>query len=193
MPFGEFGSDDNTMDLLGLEVQKSMYKDMDFSEEISKESNREYMQSRTKNRRSVKKIIFTVIVVILCVAAFFTYKFFTRNYYCQEYVAGAKGIKGNVDIEKFTQISEDFAIGANVDGFAVFKNPSKAFRTFKEMYADEINSVREEFGLGELTKSDYLEYLAYSRQSRIGTDEERSRKSFISSFLDIYNNSSWKY
>ncbi len=73
MPFGEFGSDDNTMDLLGLEVQKSMYKDMDFSEEISKESNREYMQSRTKKRRSVKKVIFTVIVVILCVAAFFTY------------------------------------------------------------------------------------------------------------------------
>lgn len=73
-----------------------------------------------------------VIIVAACLAAFLTRKVYTRNYYTQEYTAGTKGIKGNVNVSKFTDVSEDFAIGANSNGYAVFKNPSKAFKTFEK-------------------------------------------------------------
>ena len=39
---------------------------------------------------------------------------------------GKGNIKGSVDIEKYVTISKDFEIGANKDGYAVFKNPEKA-------------------------------------------------------------------
>ena len=106
--------------------------------------------------------------------------------------AGTKEIKGNVNVSKFTDISEDFAIGANSNGYAVFKNPSKAFKTFEKMYADDIQSLKDEFGLKDFNKKTYHDYMTYGWQSNVGTDEEKQNKKFISSFLDIYENSEWR-
>lgn len=71
MQFGGFGSDDNTMDLLGMEVQKNMYKDMDFDGETPKESNREYAASRKKKKESSTKAIIAAVVmfIVFCIGA----------------------------------------------------------------------------------------------------------------------------
>jgi hypothetical protein len=136
--------------------------------------------------------VIVVIIVAACLAAFLARKVYTRNYYTQEYTAGTNGIKGNVNVSKFTDVSEDFAIGANSNGYAVFKNPSKAFKTFEKMYADDIQSLKDEFGLKDFNKKTYHDYMTYGWQSNVGTDEEKQNKKFISSFLDIYENSEWR-
>lgn len=41
---------------------------------------------------------------------------------------------GNVNVQEYAVIHEDFAIGANKYGFAVFKEPEKALNTLKELY-----------------------------------------------------------
>lgn len=189
MPFGDYDSSNNSMDLLGMQANKDMYEDMGAN---SKNSDREFKKSKTKKKVDVKKIVIVVIIVAACIVAFFARKVYTRNYYTQEYTAGTKGIKGNVNVSKFTDISEDFAIGANSKGYAVFKNPSKAFKTFEKMYADDIQSLKDEFGLKDFNKKTYHDYMTYGWQSNVGTDEEKQNKKFISSFLDIYENSEWR-
>lgn len=189
MPFGDYDSSNNSMDLLGMQANKDMYEDMGAN---SKNSDREFKKSKTKKKVDVKKIVIVVIIVAACIVAFFARKVYTRNYYTQEYTAGTKGIKGNVNVNKFTDISEDFAIGANSNGYAVFKNPSKAFKTFEKMYADDIQSLKDEFGLKDFNKKTYHDYMTYGWQSNVGTDEEKQNKKFISSFLDIYENSEWR-
>lgn len=189
MPFGDYDSSNNSMDLLGMQANKDMYEDMGAN---SKNSDREFKKSKTKKKVDVKKIVIVVIIVAACIVAFFARKVYTRNYYTQEYTAGTKGIKGNVNVSKFTDISEDFAIGANSKGYAVFKNPSKAFKTFEKMYADDIQSLKDEFGLKDFNKKTYHDYMTYGWQSNVGTDEEKQNKEFISSFLDIYENSEWR-
>ena len=189
MPFGDYDSSNNSMDLLGMQANKDMYEDMGAN---SKNSDREFKKSKTKKKVDVKKIVIVVIIVAACLAAFFARKVYTRNYYTQEYTAGTKEIKGNVNVNKFTDISEDFAIGANSNGYAVFKNPSKAFKTFEKMYADDIQSLKDEFGLKDFNKKTYHDYMTYGWQSNVGTDEEKQNKKFISSFLDIYENSEWR-
>ena len=185
MPFGDYDSSNNSMDLLGMQANKDMYAN-------NKNSDREFKKSKTKKKVDVKKIVIVVIIVAACLAAFFARKVYTRNYYTQEYTAGTKEIKGNVNVSKFTDISEDFAIGANSNGYAVFKNPSKAFKTFEKMYADDIQSLKDEFGLKDFNKKTYHDYMTYGWQSNVGTDEEKQNKKFISSFLDIYENSEWR-
>lgn len=189
MPFGDYDSSNNSMDLLGMQTNKDMYEDMGAN---SKNSDREFKKSKTKKKVDVKKIVIVVIIVAACIVAFFARKVYTRNYYTQEYTAGTKGIKGNVNVSKFTDISEDFAIGANSKGYAVFKNPSKAFKTFEKMYADDIQSLKDEFGLKDFNKKTYHDYMTCGWQSNVGTDEEKQNKKFISSFLDIYENSEWR-
>jgi len=45
--------------------------------------------------------------------------------YSQEYIVGQGNIKGEVDIEYFSNRGKDFGIVANKNGYAVFKNPKK--------------------------------------------------------------------
>ena len=47
--------------------------------------------------------------------------------YTQEYETGQGNIKGNVDTERFSAADGRFAIGANENGYAVFKEPEQAF------------------------------------------------------------------
>lgn len=189
MPFGDYDSSNNSIDLLGMQANKDMYEDMGTN---SKNSYREFKKSKTKKKVDVKKIVIVVIIVAACLAAFLARKVYTRNYSTQEYTAGTNGIKGNVNVSKFTDVSEDFAIGANSNGYAVFKNPSKAFKTFEKMYADDIQSLKDEFGLKDFNKKTYHDYMTYGWQSNVGTDEKKQNKKFISSFLDIYENSEWR-
>ena len=140
-----------------------------------------------------KKIILMAIVIILfmiiAVKIVGNYIISPQLQYCQEYVPGTGNIKGDVDTEYFANLNEDFEIGANSYGYAVFKNPKAAFKTLKEDYAPGIKLIRNEFKLVPLTQFNYQTYGTYGWQATTGTDEEQAQASFVSGFMDIYENS----
>ena len=106
--------------------------------------------------------------------------------YSKEYVTGKDNIKGDVDAKKFEDVSEDFEIGANELGYAVFKNPDKAMSTLKEKYLSAINLIKEEFNLKELSNDTITEYKNYGDQLTKGTKEEKKQAAFVyeNSFKD---------
>ena len=111
----------------------------------------------------------------------------------QEYMVGQGNIKGNVPVEEYTSISEDFAIGADKDGYAVFKDPEKALSTLIELYSDGINLIQTEFDLEALSHDTYDAYKEYGWQITAfgtqGTAEQREQVVFVEKFIDIYENS----
>ena len=112
-----------------------------------------------------------------------------RNHCVKEYEAGRDGIKGNVSVEELTSISEDFSVGADKDGYAVFKDPKKAFTKLSELYSDATTLIKTEFDLEPLSENDYEAYKIYGPQMTIGTAEEQAKALFVGKFLDIYENS----
>ena len=141
-----------------------------------------------KMRKNKIKVCILVSVLILsscCKTGYNKVKY----PYVQEYVVGKGNIKGSVDIEKYVTISKDFEIGANKDGYAVFKIPEKAFDKLFELYADGIKLIQKEFDLEPLSADNYDWYGIYGVQVENGTDEEKLQAKFISQFIDIYENS----
>ncbi len=111
------------------------------------------------------------------------------NPWVQEYIPGTGNILGSVDKEKYESISEDFAIGADRYGRAVFKNPYKAYDAFVELYAEGIALIREEHNLPAMTSKRYSVYKHYGWQITTGSAEAQAQANFVSKFLDIYENS----
>ncbi len=107
----------------------------------------------------------------------------------QDYVAGQGNIKGNVNVEDYYERDERFAIGAGEDGYAVFKDPGKAFAALRENYPEGISLIRKEFHLLWLSKLNYPSYKTYGWQATSGSEEARQQARFVSSFFDIYENS----
>lgn len=85
--------------------------------------------------------------------------------------------------------SEAYAIGANVKGMPVFKNPNKAFRQAIRDYKDGFKAIRKEFELLPVNKLNYQHYHTYGWQLTTGSDEEKRQGMVISQFFDIYENS----
>ena len=148
------------------------------------------VKGRIKSVLSYKKPALWLIIAALVLCGVLCVCFLTdpintavRNPYVQEYIPGQPGIIGNVDKAKYESISEDFAIGADQYGRAVFKDPYKAFLTFETMYADTIDQIRDAHNLLPFSKNNYELYKTYGWQ----TDGENT--GFVSSFLDLYENS----
>lgn len=112
-----------------------------------------------------------------------------KNPYTQEYTPGEGNIQGDVDVDFFESADSRFAIGADKDGKAVFKDPEKAFEALKEKYADGIELIREQYGLAPLSQSNYKDYSVLDVESSAGTKEQRVQANFVTSFMDIYENS----
>lgn len=151
------------------------------------------VKERIKRVLSYKKPAFWVILIAVLACAALAVCFLTdpvgftvKNPAVGEYIPGAEGMQGNVDTDCFTSVSPDFAIGAGVDGVAVFKDPKAAFETFRSLYENELGELRREFGLPAFSQKTYSSYMIYGFQYT-GTDGERFR--FVSAFLDIYENS----
>ena len=108
----------------------------------------------------MKKIVIIVSVVIFIIIGFIVIKEVSNPNlkYSQIYISEYKNIKGNVDINKFGKINIDFDIGANKYGYAVFKNPSKAFKQLKKEYSKGIEIIQKEFNLENLSQSNYKLY-----------------------------------
>ncbi len=107
--------------------------------------------------------------------------------YTQEYVAG-RG-HGNVKVQNFLDHGEEFAIGADENGKAVFKDPHKAFEALVRDYSDGINLIQEEYKLGPITPRNFYDYKTYGYQVNTGSEECKKQASFVSQVLDIYENS----
>lgn len=151
------------------------------------------VKERIKRVLSYKKPAFWVILIAVLACAALAVCFLTdpvgftvKNPAVGEYIPGAEGMQGNVDTDYFTSVSPDFAIGAGVDGVAVFKDPKAAFETFRSLYENELGELRREFGLPAFSQKTYPSYMIYGFQYT-GTDGKRFR--FVSAFLDIYENS----
>ena len=82
--------------------------------------------------------------------------------YVQEYVAGRE--HGNVKVQDFFDHGEEFAIGADENGKAVFKDPQKAFEALVRDYSDGINLIRDEYKLGPITPRNFYDYMTSSWQ-----------------------------
>ena len=107
----------------------------------------------------------------------------------QEYVAGQGNIKGNVPVEEYISISKDFAIGADKNGYAVFKDPVKALDKLMELYSDGINLIQKSFELESLSADNCGDYKVYGSQTTAGTEREQQQALFVAKFHDIYENS----
>lgn len=141
-----------------------------------------------KKKKIVLVIVLMLVFVVVSVLATFAISQHKLRY-CQEYIPGQDGIKGNVDVQKYLDIHEDFAIGANGYGYAVFKNPKKAFDTFVVMYDKGIKRIQEEYGLDDISYNNYDDYKNLGWYLKWATDEEREQAFFVVEFLDTYENS----
>lgn len=139
----------------------------------------------------MKKVIILISILLTVTIGFVIYKkiYNPDLKYSQEYVVGEGNIKGNVDVNLFESKSSDFLIGANKNGYAVFKNPSKAFKRLKKDYSKGLNLIQKEFDLKKLSQFNYKQYGIYGIQVTTGTEEEKNEAKFISLFMDIYENS----
>lgn len=107
--------------------------------------------------------------------------------YTQEYVAG-RG-HGNVKVQEFLDHGEEFAIGADENGKAVFKNPQKAYEALVRDYSDGINLIQEEYKLGPISNRCYEDYKIYGWQVNTGSEESKKQAAFVTQVLGIYENS----
>ena len=148
--------------------------------------------------KSKKKTFILVTLILLILLVFVIGKMLLVEYgfiydddlkYTQIYIQNEGNIKGNVDINKFGKIDKDFDIGANKYGMAVFKNPRKAFKTLKKKYKKVIKLIQKEFNLPPLSNFTYKGYKTYGWQVTKGSKKDKEQARFISSFLDIYENS----
>lgn len=74
-------------------------------------------------------------------------------------------------------------------GYAVFKNPRKAFSKLKKDYKKGIELIQKENNLKPLSQLNYMEYGQYGWQVTTGTKEEQEQARFVTAFMDIYENS----
>lgn len=107
--------------------------------------------------------------------------------YTQEYAAG-RG-HGNVKVQDFLDHGEEFAIGADENGKAVFKDPQKAFEALVRDYSDGINLIQEEYKLGPISDRCFEDYKIYGWQVNTGSEESKIQAAFVTRVLGIYENS----
>ncbi len=153
------------------------------------------VKARVKSVMNYRKPAFWVMLLALILCGVVAVCFLTdpvpyiRNPWVRDYIPGGDGILGSIDPEFYESISEDFAIGADRYGRAVFKDPRKAFDTFTTLYAEGIALIQEQNGLAPISGKNYSAYKKLGWQTTSGPDEAREQARFVTKFLDIYENS----
>lgn len=187
-------------DTLGISINEFFAGEYLKENEVEKQAERNILDilkiSNAKNRKT--KLLILIISILSAILIFIIGRYILVKSgfviddnlkYSQVYIIGESNNKGNVDINKYGRINIDFDIGANKYGEAVFKNPQKAFRTLKKEYSSGIKLIQKEFNLLPLTNFTYKSYKTYGWQVTTGTEEEKEQARFVTSFLDIYENS----
>lgn len=172
--------------------------------DIVKQSEITIMDILKKDIKKINKykIILTFLIILIFVLSINVSKNILINKgiimdsdlkYSQKYVPNTSNIKGEVNVEKFENISLDFEIGANKYGYAVFKDPKKALKRLKKDYKKGIIAIQKEFSLLPLSNFNYKHYETYGWQVTTKDEEIRKQARFVSSFFDIYENSFRKF
>ncbi len=132
-------------------------------------------------------LLLVIAVTVICAANPIT----IRNPWVQEYIPGQGNIRGAVDTAKYLAVSQDFAIGASADGYAVFKDPYKALRALSREFGSTLRKLRAQNLLPPLGYGNYRRYLTASARANpwAVTEEEIRELAFIRGFFDIYENS----
>ena len=146
---------------------------------------------KSRNKRIIIAYLAMLIFVIL--AALWVYSNHSqsgqKNEYVSEYVIGAQGIKGTVDITQWGD-HPAYQIGADREGYAVFKDPDQAFARMKLDYAAGIEAIQEEFGLRSLTMANYQQYGTYGWQLTETEEADTLAQAHkVTAFMDIFENS----
>ncbi|MGH4124340.1 MAG: hypothetical protein ACREV6_15545 [Clostridium sp.] len=135
-----------------------------------------------------KRNIIVCLIILSTVFIYLKYPKYCKNKeHVSEYVAGEKGIKGSVD--KWGD-NPAYEIGATKKGYAVFKNPEKAFRQMKIDFAKGIVAIQKEYKFRPISRWNFKQYGTYGCQLVKIKDAEAVRQARkVSVFLDIYENS----
>ena len=150
----------------------------------------------SKKQKRFKKWIIAIItfIVALSYIAYIGFKvvlYPIDKIYVMAYDTTNNKIKGNVNINKFLQYGEVYDIGANMHGYAVFKNPDKAYKQLVKDYGNILVEIKEMYGLPEFSKTEvdvYCNYAnTYAHQAQ--KQEVQDKAKFISAFCDIFENS----
>lgn len=130
------------------------------------------------------------IIILIAVIFYMKNPHYDRNKkYIKEYTVGEKGIRGSVDVAQFGDNSA-YEIGANKEGYAVFKNPDKAFHQMKIDFAKGIAAIKKENNLYFFVRWNFEVYAEYGWQLTETDDEEAIKQAAqLSAYLDIYENS----
>lgn len=190
----------NLCEQIGISLNELFAGEKIRDKDIEKQAEKNILELFKFNNDKNKKyrILINAFSIILVVSLFFLGKMLLIKWgiimdnnlrYSQIYVSEDENIKGDVDINKFGKISIDFDIGANKYGYAVFKNPRKALKRLKKDYAQGIKLIAKEFNLLPLSNFNYKTYETYGWQVTTGTEEEKEQARFVTSFMDIYENS----
>lgn len=139
-----------------------------------------------KKYKGILLIILSAVLILSCVS-WIQGQPDSNLLYTQEYVAGTGNIKGDVDKEKWDALGEAFEIGANADGYAVFKNPRKAMKAICKDYKKGIKAMQKD-GAPVPFRSNYSAYVDFGHTSS-KDKETNNQASIVSSFVDIYENS----
>lgn len=143
-----------------------------------------------------KKRIFIVAAVILVITLIVGIQYYRTTVprenlkYCQEYIAGTGNIKGDVDVEFWEALGPQFAIGANEEGYAVFKDPQAALQKIYDDYGDGIKELKKTVK-GPLKDPFWRGYQYYALMSDGIDNKTKAQKHahLIARFVDIYENS----
>ena len=132
-----------------------------------------------------------IVIFILCLAFFLIRTQPTPGYgYSQEYLPGTGNIKGSVNVEYFESLGPEFAIGANRDGYAVFKNPRAVMIAILRDYKPGLSVLMENglyFPVLGIQVSGCTSGLAMNLDS--SSTEGLKQAKAICGFMDIYENS----
>lgn len=148
------------------------------------------VRERVRSVLCYKKPAFWVIVLALVVCTVLAVCFLTdpvpavRNAWVREYPED-----GVVDAAGLEARSADFAVGASESGLPVFKNPARALRTFRRLYAAELDAVREAYDLPAFSSKSRAAYRQYGWQTQASDEQTQQRYAFVSQFLELYENS----
>ena len=127
-------------------------------------------------------------VIVLLIAIFTTWRP-VKNPATQEYIVGSGNCQGQVDTARFLAVDDAFAIGADEDGMAVFKNPAKALRALRTHYGEGIWAIQKEVHMIPLTPYTYYPYTMGGWEPTGVTPEVKQQAHFVAGFVDIYENS----
>ncbi len=152
------------------------------------------LKSNSNKNKKYKILISILLIILLTILGKILlvrngYLIDNNLKYSQIYIPKENNIKGNTDINSFGKKNIDFDIGANKYGYAVFKNPNKALKRLKKDYSKGIKLIQKEFNLLPLNNFTYKDYKIYGWQVTTGTEEAKKQARFVSSFMDIYENS----